>query len=541
MEVTCSQCSTRYMVPDEKVRGRKVRLPCRRCGNAIIIDARSLGAGPKPAVPIARLPALKRTQVGGLQAPPPPSSAAPHTWSVSLDGHTRDLNVREIAEGYRAGTLGGSAYVWRRGMPDWVLLAEAAELADALEKLGVDVRAPESSTNLGEAFDDENETTRILSGPAASLAPMAADLEDEQTRVLTGPPSGSSKNAFNDEDEVTRLFDGGPPKGPEPAAPASTPAGARHRAEQAVALAPPRSAAAAAPEVESTVVVADESLRPPPAAEPKSDAPAAPPPTPVRPAPDPASQTQKITRTAPRSSLPLGTILLVAVLAGAAGTAGYLLSQVVQSEDPGPPAEETVVAAPAADDLPDPTGTVAQPPAATDAATAPTEGDVPPEEEPTEEEPTEEEPTEEERRAPQPSAAPTKRAAPVRKARTTAVTSASVQPSPTAPAPEAPAPAEPGAPPAAPSLGPLDRAAAERAMNDAARSAEQGCSRAGEPNGSAVIWLSLVQSGKAVGVSLKGPLSGTTTGLCVLRSFFKVTVPPFSGEPVPMSREVQIR
>lgn len=35
MQVVCGQCSTRFAVPDEKVRGRHVRVVCGRCGAAI--------------------------------------------------------------------------------------------------------------------------------------------------------------------------------------------------------------------------------------------------------------------------------------------------------------------------------------------------------------------------------------------------------------------------------------------------------------------------------------------------------------------------
>jgi predicted Zn finger-like uncharacterized protein len=38
MNVACSSCPAKYAVPDEKVRGRKVRITCKRCGAPIIVD-----------------------------------------------------------------------------------------------------------------------------------------------------------------------------------------------------------------------------------------------------------------------------------------------------------------------------------------------------------------------------------------------------------------------------------------------------------------------------------------------------------------------
>ncbi len=45
MEVSCSNCPARYAVPDAKVRGRKVRIQCKRCKAAIVVDGTGLAAG----------------------------------------------------------------------------------------------------------------------------------------------------------------------------------------------------------------------------------------------------------------------------------------------------------------------------------------------------------------------------------------------------------------------------------------------------------------------------------------------------------------
>ncbi len=44
MNVACGACPAKYVIPDEKVLGRKVRIPCKRCGAAIIIDGTSTAA-----------------------------------------------------------------------------------------------------------------------------------------------------------------------------------------------------------------------------------------------------------------------------------------------------------------------------------------------------------------------------------------------------------------------------------------------------------------------------------------------------------------
>ena len=38
MNVTCTGCPAKYAVPDEKVRGKKVRITCKHCGTNIVVD-----------------------------------------------------------------------------------------------------------------------------------------------------------------------------------------------------------------------------------------------------------------------------------------------------------------------------------------------------------------------------------------------------------------------------------------------------------------------------------------------------------------------
>lgn len=48
MIVSCQSCSTKFQVPDEKVAGKRARLPCRKCGKLIQIDARNLRISQAP-------------------------------------------------------------------------------------------------------------------------------------------------------------------------------------------------------------------------------------------------------------------------------------------------------------------------------------------------------------------------------------------------------------------------------------------------------------------------------------------------------------
>ncbi|HEY3233957.1 MAG TPA: zinc-ribbon domain-containing protein, partial [Polyangiaceae bacterium] len=86
MNVACGNCPAKYAVPDAKVKGKKVRIQCKRCGAAIVIDGTQLdavsGGEQPPPAPIAAEPRAPRApSVAPPAAPParprPAQSAAP--------------------------------------------------------------------------------------------------------------------------------------------------------------------------------------------------------------------------------------------------------------------------------------------------------------------------------------------------------------------------------------------------------------------------------------------------------------------------------
>ncbi|MFO0570608.1 MAG: DUF4339 domain-containing protein [Polyangiaceae bacterium] len=75
MEVSCTSCPARFAVPDDKVRGRKVRIACKRCGSPIIVDGTHMGAG-GAAKPAAGATAAPKPAAGAAAVPKPAASAA---------------------------------------------------------------------------------------------------------------------------------------------------------------------------------------------------------------------------------------------------------------------------------------------------------------------------------------------------------------------------------------------------------------------------------------------------------------------------------
>lgn len=71
MKVQCGQCPAKYAVVDERVQGRKVRIHCKRCGAAIVVD----GKVDPPLV--TSTPARPSVRPTAHPAPPPESEPPP--------------------------------------------------------------------------------------------------------------------------------------------------------------------------------------------------------------------------------------------------------------------------------------------------------------------------------------------------------------------------------------------------------------------------------------------------------------------------------
>jgi predicted Zn finger-like uncharacterized protein len=98
MNIACASCPAKYAVPDDKVRGRKVRITCKRCGAAIIVDGTSLGATGSPGT--AERP-VQQTIAGGTEAPadqaPPPSGEGVATGAAAgPDGAAASRDEQQV-------------------------------------------------------------------------------------------------------------------------------------------------------------------------------------------------------------------------------------------------------------------------------------------------------------------------------------------------------------------------------------------------------------------------------------------------------------
>lgn len=132
MNIACNNCPAKYAVPDEKVRGRKVKITCKRCGATIIIDGTSpQGAGP-------------RSESATPSVPPASVAAATILWTVAVtEEDHQEMTAEQVVAAYKAGKIDAETFVWREGMPDWLTPFEIPEIETALRAKGIERAKPE--------------------------------------------------------------------------------------------------------------------------------------------------------------------------------------------------------------------------------------------------------------------------------------------------------------------------------------------------------------------------------------------------------------
>ena len=173
MKFSCEQCQTKYNLPDERVRGKVLKIRCKKCGCQITVsqggvrtakgeveseDATMVGS----RASIAALSAGRggpgggggggglsdddggdSTMIGGVSdffdkigaAAPQPQQ--PDEWHLSLDGTVVDpMPLAELAQRIMSeqATPGRDIFVWREGQAEWLPPESLPEVLAAVEK-----------------------------------------------------------------------------------------------------------------------------------------------------------------------------------------------------------------------------------------------------------------------------------------------------------------------------------------------------------------------------------------------------------------------
>src|SRR3954467_1877028 len=91
MKVQCGHCPAKYAVSDDRIRDKKVRIRCRRCNAAIVVDG-------KTDPPLVTSTPARRSVRPPSSIPAPPSLAPPESAPhLSPESESRPPSPRPVA------------------------------------------------------------------------------------------------------------------------------------------------------------------------------------------------------------------------------------------------------------------------------------------------------------------------------------------------------------------------------------------------------------------------------------------------------------
>jgi predicted Zn finger-like uncharacterized protein len=212
MRVTCEACGAKYNLPDDKVRGRKAKVRCKRCSASIVVDGTSVVPGQvdelqaseteqeqPPAAPQAQAPdttgfedeeatTVMQSPLSAMRNEKPEPS---NEWSVNVtDDEQRQMTTEQIVAGWASGEIREDTFVWREGMDDWAAVLEVEELAAELRAVPPPVADPESPLGSAPQVAAPLGSSPLGSSPLGSSP--SHDVPPASAPTASAPPPASA-------------------------------------------------------------------------------------------------------------------------------------------------------------------------------------------------------------------------------------------------------------------------------------------------------------------------------------------------------------
>jgi predicted Zn finger-like uncharacterized protein len=201
MQFLCEKCGTRYSVPDERVRGKRVRTKCRKCGSDILVEGPGTdGARAAPSV-APGAPARTDPVPTPSVAPPAPGG---ERWTVALSrADRRKMTTGELIDAIAGGTVNEKVLVWKRGMDRWQAPAEVPTLALALGARGPSGRSAPVTARPPEPGAEGRATPAAPASAVAEPTPAAPPVSATAESSLAASPG---LGGFTFDDEATAVI-----------------------------------------------------------------------------------------------------------------------------------------------------------------------------------------------------------------------------------------------------------------------------------------------------------------------------------------------
>ncbi len=240
MRFSCDSCSAQYMIADDKVGPRGVKVRCKKCGHVVLVkrppteEAVAAPAPPPPPAPTGdvgldvelgqafdamlgekkpepgeQLPGsddpsstqvippeeLARLAAGEVMDEARPSTsggaggaAEPTDWYVAInDQQVGPLAPAAVKGKWESGELGPDSLVWRPGMGDWKPLSTVLDLAEMLAPVPRPVARPKMEPASPAAPDAAAAAPAADTGWQPNAASALAALVNEEIASLSQP------------------------------------------------------------------------------------------------------------------------------------------------------------------------------------------------------------------------------------------------------------------------------------------------------------------------------------------------------------------
>lgn len=210
MKFYCDNCQTKYSIAEEKVRGKVLKVRCKKCSHVITVrEPRA------PAKTTTNTGSHGRRSEGRSASSPPPVPK----WHYSINGRSYGpFDKKVLDEKFASGELGDASYVWNESFSDWKRVTEVPAFAEALRKAR-EVRPAQETHGVSQALEaidsskyDDGRATEGESAPApeenarmARRPAGAAGAEKSPLDRLREKGSKAGRPAHSDEEDATEL------------------------------------------------------------------------------------------------------------------------------------------------------------------------------------------------------------------------------------------------------------------------------------------------------------------------------------------------
>jgi len=159
MKFFCDRCNAKYSISDEKVRGKVVKIRCKRCGDVIEVSERKNQAHRSTPDAEASTGAPGNREGSGGE------------WYYSVEGQTfGPLDEDRLIEKYRSGELSANSYVWREDYSDWKPATDVEPFAAILDRQAEEAAGNARPRRNTMSAGDSIESVEASAGGSKSLS-----------------------------------------------------------------------------------------------------------------------------------------------------------------------------------------------------------------------------------------------------------------------------------------------------------------------------------------------------------------------------------